>query len=257
MRAVGESGSVGVGDVAVLAVDAAHPLELRRGRRPGRGRGALLRRLEAIVGVAVLVHPARGHHLVAREVALERRHDPAGMRGERAHAGRLPERVELDGEQRVGGLRLPVRLPLLVAALELQVVPVDAGALVAGRAERDHARAAAVRQQRPQQVGEREVTEVVGGELRLPARPHPRLRAGHDRRVVDEDVDAAPVVEHAPARTPARCRASRGRARRPARARSPRAPRRHVRAAGPGRAPPRPRRSARARSRARGPSSRR
>ena len=73
---------------------------------------------------------------------------------------------------------------------------------MAGGAERDHPRAAAVRQQRPQQVGEREVAEVVGGELRLPARPHPRLRAGHDRRVVDEDVDAAPVVEHLPGERP-------------------------------------------------------
>ena len=41
------------------------------------------------------------------------------------------------------------------------------------------------------------MAEVVGRELRLPARPDARLRAGHDRRVVDQDVDAAPGVEEA------------------------------------------------------------
>ena len=41
-----------------------------------------------------------------------------GCDGERAYADVLPERVELDGEEDVGGLRLPVRLPPVVAAFE-------------------------------------------------------------------------------------------------------------------------------------------
>ena len=72
----------------------------------------------------------RGDHLLLRQVALQRGEDAARMQRERAHAGVPAERVELHGEQHVGRLRLPVRLPLVVAVLELDVVPADAGAVV-------------------------------------------------------------------------------------------------------------------------------
>src|SRR5215217_3757745 len=65
-----------LGDVAVLAVDAAHADQLRRGGRPGRRRGALLGRLELEPRRAVLGDPAVADHLLAREVTLERGHDP-------------------------------------------------------------------------------------------------------------------------------------------------------------------------------------
>ena len=66
------------------------------------------------------------------------------------------------------------------------------------RGQRDDAGAAVGGERGPQQVGQREVAEVVGGELRLefiPAHPDPRHRARPDRGVVDEHVDAAAGLE--------------------------------------------------------------
>ena len=91
------------------------------------------------------------------------------MDREGAHAGVRAERVELHGEQHVGGLRLAVRLPLVVAALELRIVPANARAAVPAGRDGDDARPAAG-ERRPEAVDEREVAEVIGRELRLPAR---------------------------------------------------------------------------------------
>ena len=118
------------------------------------------------------------------------------MNRERPHAGRPAERVQLHGEQHVGGLGLPVRLPLVVAVLKLDVVPADAGAPVPAGRHRDHP-AAARRDQRPEPVDQREMTKVVGRELRLPAVADPSLWAGHDPGAVDDDVDRAAGVEQA------------------------------------------------------------
>ena len=52
--------------------------------------------------------------------------------------------------------------------------------------------------QRPDPVHECEVSEVVGGELRLPSRADAGLRARHDRGVVDHDVDRVTCVEQRP-----------------------------------------------------------
>ena len=73
------------GDVAVLAVDAAHVLEHRSGRRPHGGGSSLLGRLESLAHIAVLVHPSQRDHFLAPHVALQRGHDAAGMHGERTH----------------------------------------------------------------------------------------------------------------------------------------------------------------------------
>src|SRR5262245_45633324 len=53
-------GGDGFGDVAILAIDAAHALELRIRGAPDAGGGALARRLEALVELAALVDPAHG-----------------------------------------------------------------------------------------------------------------------------------------------------------------------------------------------------
>src|SRR5262249_37584114 len=65
------------------------------------------------------------------------------------------------------------------------------------RGQRHDAAAAVARDCRPQQVHEHVVTEVVRGELRLPARADARLRASHDPGVVDDDRDAAAAGEEA------------------------------------------------------------
>ena len=108
-RAVGP-GSVRCRDVDVLAVDAAEPLELRAGRGPDGGGGALLGRLEALVRRPVLADPAGRDHLLARQVALQRGEDAARVDGERAHAGRGPRARR--GARRTGCWRSwPARRP--------------------------------------------------------------------------------------------------------------------------------------------------
>src|SRR3954452_5238339 len=185
-----------VGNVAGRAVDAAHAVELRRRGSPHCRRGALLGRLELAYGIAVVVEPSGGMHLLAREVALQGGHDPAGVHGERADPLVLAERVELEGEQAVGRLRLAVGLPLLVRiALELQVVEADRADPVSRRGELDHARAAAARERGPEEVREDIVAEVVGRELALPAWSDAELRRRHDAGVVDEQIELAVGLE--------------------------------------------------------------
>ncbi len=58
------------------------------------------------------------------------------MQRERTDAGILAQGIELYGEQDVRGLRLAVRLPLVVALLEVQVVPTDVRTPVPGRRDR-------------------------------------------------------------------------------------------------------------------------
>ena len=99
---------------------------MRRGRRPGGGRRALLRRLEVVVDqVALVVDPAEPLHLLAGHVPLQRGQDAAGVHGERADARILGQRVQVHREQRVRGLGLAVGGPLLVAVGEVDVVPPD------------------------------------------------------------------------------------------------------------------------------------
>ncbi len=116
------------------------------------------------------------------------------MHRERAHARLLAQRVQVHGEQHVGGLGLPVGQPLVVPPLELHVVPADPGELVAVGGDRHHARPAP-RQRRPEPVDQGEVAEVVDGELGLPAGADPPLGAGHDAGVGDQQVQVAPGGE--------------------------------------------------------------
>src|ERR1700694_3592195 len=138
-------------------------------------------------GITVLVDPAEGDHLLLGKVALQRREDAAGMQRERPHPRVLAERVELDGEQRIGGFRPSVRLPLVIAVLELDVVPADGRVAVTGRGYGDDA-SSFPGESGPQPVDEREVAEVVGRELRLPPGADARFGTGHDCGAVDHDV---------------------------------------------------------------------
>ena len=80
----------------------------------------------------------------------ERREDRAGVQRERAHALLAGELVEVHGEEHVGGLGLPVGLPLVVAALEPRVVPPEVREVVAGRR---HADDAGARRRSPARAG--------------------------------------------------------------------------------------------------------
>ncbi|SOT43116.1 hypothetical protein F01_421162 [Burkholderia cenocepacia] len=183
-------------DVAILAIDTAEIGQARRRRRPYLGCRALRGRLESRIDRhAVLVDPALRHHFLARQMTLQRRRDLAGMQRIRADTERRAEHVELHREQRVGRFRLPVRQPFVVPAREIDIVPADRRQPVPERRHRDHARAVAVRDRRPQPVDERVVTEVIDGQLRFPSVAQASLRARHDARAVDDDVHVAPRVD--------------------------------------------------------------
>ena len=121
-RLVDEMGIELVTDVREFLLDRPDPL----------GRGGILLLGEGLLLDLYLTAPplervpARALHDLAREVAPELGHDHPGMHGERPHALLRQPTVELDCEQDVGGLRLPVRGPLLVrVALEPDVVEAD------------------------------------------------------------------------------------------------------------------------------------
>jgi hypothetical protein len=112
------------------------------------------------------------------------------MRGDRAHgAARLRQApLQLAGEEQVGQLGLAVDAPAVVAvALPVEVVEAHPADPVRARGD-GHDAAGDVPQQ---EVGQREVPEVVGAELRLEAVDGLGLRHRHDPGVVDEDVEVA------------------------------------------------------------------
>ena len=94
----------------------------------------------------------------------------------------------MDGEQRVGRLGLPVSGPLVVAVLELHVVPAHPRAAMTERRHRHHP-GADTGDRRPQPVDEGEVAEMIGRELRLPPRPNTGLGARHDPGVSDQQIN--------------------------------------------------------------------
>ena len=177
-------------------------------RRPHRRGGAGLDRLEghraALAALAAgfggglgLLRP-RGHpgEVGVGHVAGERRHDHA-----RVHrVGVQPlvgvAAVELEGEERVGRLRLPVGGPVeVLGVLEVGVVPQDRRLEVAGRRQAHDARRRGGEQRRQDEVGEEEVAEVVGAELHLEPVGGARERARHHAGVVDEQVDARVALD--------------------------------------------------------------
>ncbi len=95
--------------------------------------------------------------------------------------------VELEGEQEVGQLALPVGPPLLVGLRGLEVVEVDPPELVRVAGHRDHAGPGT--QGSGEQPGEGEVAEVVGAELHLEPVGGLPPGDGHHAGVVDQDVE--------------------------------------------------------------------
>jgi hypothetical protein len=96
--------------------------------------------------------------------------------------------LQLGQEEHVGQLRGGVRRVGPVGpAFPHQVVGVEVAAVVRARGDHDHA----VGDPRQQQVGEREVAEVVGRQLQLEAVGAAGARQAEDARVVDEHVDLA------------------------------------------------------------------
>ena len=112
------------------------------------------------------------------------------MRGHRAdvRAGLGQAALQLGREEQVGELGLAVGGPALVAAaVPVEVVEADLADPVRDRRDSDDALA----DPRQQQVGQREVAEVVGADLQLEAVLCARLGRGHDAGVVDQDVEVA------------------------------------------------------------------
>ena len=70
----------------------------------------------------------------------------------------------------------------------LKVVEVDSSLAMRDAAQVDDPRLVRAAQQRKQLCGEREMPQVVGGELALPTMWVPLQWAGHDCRVVDQNM---------------------------------------------------------------------
>ncbi len=100
-------------------------------------------------------------------------------------------------EQDVGRLGLAVGEARVVRAVaEVQVVEDHGRDEVRGRADGDDPCVAGVGERAAQTAGEREVPEVVGRELQLPAFGGALFRRGHHAGVVDEDVQrSVPFVD--------------------------------------------------------------
>jgi len=96
--------------------------------------------------------------------------------------------LQLEGEDQVSQLRLPVGGPALVPALlPVQVVQVDLPDAVRAARQCHHPR----RDLGKQQTGEGEVAEEVRADLHLEPVGSPCLRQRHHASVVDQDVDRA------------------------------------------------------------------
>ena len=113
-------------------------------------------------------------------------------------AERRAQCVEMKRKQRISRFRLSVSRPLvIVAALEIDIVEVEAIARMANRRQRNNARAGACRlEQRPQPRRHLKMAEMVCRKLAFIAARIPCQRVGHDRGIVDQDVDLCGVCRH-------------------------------------------------------------
>ena len=110
------------------------------------------------------------------------------MDGGGADSAILVAAVELDREQDVGGLRPAVRRPRVIGrALEIRIVEIDVGNLMAGRRQIHQPRARL--HQRRDPIDQHEMAEMVGPELRL--EPVRRLAGWrrHDARIADDEIE--------------------------------------------------------------------
>src|SRR5262249_48060379 len=120
--------------------------------------------------------------------------DLARVKSERPDAVVAPDCVEPYGEQDVGGLGLAVGQPFVVAGAKVRVVPADVGQGMSSGAVDDDARTARGDQEWIELSGESEVSEVVGGELALPAGADAPLGGGHDAGDSHEQVEPGEEV---------------------------------------------------------------
>jgi len=104
-----------------------------------------------------------------RRLQVRRRVPGMSGHGHQRQPVRPRPAIELEGEEQVGELRLPVGRPLAVSALPVEIVPPHPPhAMCTGRG-RHHTRTVALGEQRQQPAGQREVTEVIRSELGLEA----------------------------------------------------------------------------------------
>ena len=123
---------------------------------------------------------------------------PPGWSREGAHARAAEPAVELHGVEHVRALRLAVGGPLVVGPpLEVDVLEHDGREAVAVRAHVHDARRRARAERRREEPGQQEVAEVVRRELELVALGGARQRAGHDARVVHEELERHAAREEA------------------------------------------------------------
>ena len=176
------------------------PVELRGGRRPGRGRRALLGGLEAL-GSALPCSSIQPRATISSRgrcrcsgVMM-----PPGCTANARTPRVLAERVEVHGEQAVGRLRLAVGLPLVVAALEHAGRRTRIGRAACGRSRTARRRA---RRRRRASAGHSRLASAKWPRwlvANCASQPGPTRvsGAGHDRRVVDEHVERAAGGEEA------------------------------------------------------------
>ena len=118
------------------------------------------------------------------------------MRGVGMDATAAEPPFELDREEDVQRLRLPVRVPrLVVASFEIEIVEIGFADVVTGRRHVHDARRRSGEQRRDNEVREQEVPEVVRAELELEPVGGALERRCHDTRVVDQQVQPVMTVE--------------------------------------------------------------
>jgi hypothetical protein len=108
--------------------------------------------------------------------------------GQQFLAGRVDFALQLQREQKIGKLALPVSHPLAVAVLPLQIVETNLAHAMRAAGDVDHSRAVGGDQSIEQQAGQGEVPEVIGAELHLETVSSLTIRNRHDPGVVAQHV---------------------------------------------------------------------
>ncbi len=124
---------------------------------------------------------------------------PAGVRGDRngVGTGRFETPLQLEREQQVGELALPVRAHGVVSASrEIQIVEHDRARSVGLAGHGDDTRLRGPAHKGHEERGQGEVTRVVHTELALESLCRAALGARHDTGVVDEQIQSLGATEH-------------------------------------------------------------
>ena len=114
-----------------------------------------------------------------------------GGQGTNAASALFQPFVQLDCEHHVGEFALAVRLPAVVAAFSVEVIPTNRAEVLSAGRDRDHPRSLSAFHQRQHSVGECEVSEVIDGPLHLMALLAQQARWCHHSRVVDQQIQSS------------------------------------------------------------------